>query len=464
MKQNSQYQTLDGEPLKPVELCDPFLSIGFQQHSLCARCGSCYGVCPEDAISLDSERYPVLNADKCNACGLCGAVCPGPKIGYVDLAEQVFGERFADKGFDGYVEKIYVGYAGENRLREGGAGGGMATALASHLLRTGKVQGCLVTRMNREKPWQAEPFIATTIEELRMSQGSRYSIVPVNVLWSQLRGMEGKFAAILLPCQTHGFRRLQKADPELASKISIVIGLFCGGALEPCLTSEMLALRGISKDEISDFQFRGGEWPGQMRAVFDDDRPPKALHYSNYKDGAYNFYTGLYMPERCQTCLDGSNEFSDLSLSDAWTRNEDGEYKFSKHSRLLVRTQLGADLVASAVESRDIEVFDVSDDPSYKTHKMQTKRRRSLAPTRIERWRRGGRAVPEYDRTVPDDVTVKERIYEYLGSSLLRLGKWKPFRMLVMGFITSKFAVPVIELRIYLKKRKYARHQRKAEA
>lgn len=276
--------------------------------------------------------------------------------------------------------------------------------------------------------------------------------------------MEGRFAAILLPCQTHGFRRLQKADPELASKISVVIGLFCGGALEPYLTSEMLALRGISKDEISDFQFRGGEWPGQMRAVFKDERVPKPLHYSNYKDGAYNFYTCLYMPERCQTCLDGSNEFADVSVSDAWTRNEDGDYKFSKQSRLLTRTAAGADLVEEAVVSKAIRVVDVSSDPSYKTHKMQTKRKGSLAPIRIARWKKKGIDVPEYDRNMPDDVTVKERIYEYLGSTILRMGKWKPFRMLVMGFITSKLAIPLIELRIFLKKRKYARRKRKTRA
>ncbi|MDF3128397.1 Coenzyme F420 hydrogenase/dehydrogenase, beta subunit C-terminal domain [Kiritimatiellaeota bacterium B1221] len=455
----SPHQTADGKLLKPVTLDAPFLSVAFGNKALCARSGCCVGVCPEGAITLGEDKYPVLDLQKCTACGLCGEVCPGGEVKYGELAEQVFGEHFVDRGFDGQVEKTFVGYATDERFRKGGAGGGMVTALLHHLLKTGQVDGCLVTRMNHEKPWKAEPFIATTYEELSESQGSRYSIVPMNALWADLREREGRFAAAILPCQTHGFRKLQKADPELAAKIPYVIGLFCGGSLEPNLTTEMLSMRGIQKDEIKDFQFRGGDWPGQMRAVFKDERPPKPLHYSNYKDGAYNYFTSLYMPERCQTCLDGSNEFSDVSVSDAWTRNEDGEYKFKEHSRLLIRTGAGQNLIKSAVENGDLELIDVTKDPSYSTHKMQTKRKGSLAPIRVERWKAAGRPVPEYDRTVPDDVTRKERVTEFLGSSMLRAGRCKPFRMAVMGFLTSKYAIPLIKFRLWRKKRKYAKRK-----
>ena len=38
---------------------------------------------------------------------------------------------------------------------------------------------------------------------------------------------------------------------------------------------------------------------------------------------------------------------------------------------------------------------------------------------------------------------------------MLRAGKFKPFRILFMGFLTSKLAVPLINIRMYLKKRKY---------
>jgi len=438
----------------PVTFDSPFLSVFFTGKELCARCGSCTGVCPSSAIRIGQNFYPELDTEKCVACGLCSEVCPGSSIQYADLAEQVFGERFIDKGFDGQVENTYVGYSTDNTIRKGGAGGGVVTGLLYHLLKTGQVDGCLVTRMNHEKPWLGEPFIASTYEEICESQGSRYSIIPVNALWAQLRDRPGKFAAALLPCQIHAFRKLQKHDPELASKITVVIGLFCGGSLEPDLTTEMLMVRGLKRSDITNFKFRGGDWPGQMQAVLKDGRV-KPLHYSNYKDGAYNYFTSLYMPERCQTCLDGSSEFSDLSVSDAWTRDENGEYKFKEHSRILVRTQIGVELLQHATEMNDLVIHDVTKDPSYKTHKMQTRRKGSLVPVRVDRWKRAGRKVPSYDRQIPGDVTGKERITERLSSAMLRAGKFKPFRVLVMGFLTSKLAIPLIKVRLFLKKRKY---------
>ncbi len=445
---------------EPPTAQSPFLSIGFTARELCTRCGSCAGICPVDAISTDERGFPVLIPDRCVACGRCGAVCPGKKVRFGELAEQVFGGRIEERGFDGRVEKTYVGYATDEQLRSGGAGGGLVTGLLNHLLKTGAVDGCLVTRMNRERPWVAEPFIATTFEELRASQGSRYAIIPMNKLWRELRHRPGRYAAAILPCQTHGFRNLQKTDPALAGKISIAIGLYCGGSLEPTLAPEMLAVRGIPRASIADFKFRGGEWPGQMQAVLKDGRV-RPLHCSNYKDGAYNYLTSLYMPERCQTCLDGSNEFADVAVSDAWTRDEKGDYKFKAHSRMLVRTPRGVDLVRQAAEAGAIVLQDVSADPSYRTHKLQTRRKGSLAPLRVDRWRKAGRRVPDYDRGLPDDVTFKERLTERLSSALLGAGKWKPFRMAAMGFLTSRYAIPLIKIRLYLKKRKYARRQKK---
>ena len=441
---------------EPVTEQSSFLSAVFTAKELCSRCGSCTGVCPTGAITIGDDFYPELHPEHCVACGLCQKVCPGAELQYAGLAEQVFGESFLDEGFDGRVVNTYVGYSTDSMLQDGGAGGGVVTRLLYYLLESGQVDGCLVTRMNHQKPWLGEPFIATTYEDLSESQGSRYSIIPVNSLWAELRDRQGTFAAALLPCQVHGFRKLQQEDPELADKIGVVIGLFCGGSLEPDLTTEMLLVRGIKRSSITNFKFRGGEWPGQMQAVLKDGRV-KPLHYSNYKDGAYNYFTSLYMPERCQTCLDGSSEFADISVSDAWTRDEQGEYKFKKHSRILVRTAKGAELVAGAVEADKLVIHDVTSDPSYKTHKMQTRRKGSLVPLRIDRWKRAGRNVPHYDRQVPDDVTTKERITERLSSAMLRAGKFKPFRVVFMGFLTSALAVPLIQVRMFLKKRKYKR-------
>jgi len=50
----------------------------------CDLCGTCVGVCPEDAIIL--SEYSIATDDlKCTGCGLCAAVCP---IAVLELAEK----------------------------------------------------------------------------------------------------------------------------------------------------------------------------------------------------------------------------------------------------------------------------------------------------------------------------------------------------------------------------------------
>jgi len=41
----------------------------------CLSCGSCAGVCPQDAISEGEDRY-VINPDECIECGACADECP----------------------------------------------------------------------------------------------------------------------------------------------------------------------------------------------------------------------------------------------------------------------------------------------------------------------------------------------------------------------------------------------------
>lgn len=435
------------------------LSIAFTNRDLCTRSGTCVGICPEKAISVDAAGYPViLDPALCTQCGLCARTCPGGEVDYAQLARSTFGADGDLDNFDGHVAQTYVAKATDRRICDGGAGGGVITALLWDLLKHGEVDGCIVTRMNPREPWHGEPFIARTYEELLTSQGSKYSIVPLNTILREVMDSPGSYAYAALPCQTHGFRKAFREIPELKTKIHSVVGLFCGGGLEPHLVPELLRTKGLKKSEIRDFQFRGGEWPGKMRAILKDGTI-RDMHYSNYKDGAYNYVIGIYMPPRCTTCFDGSCEFSDVSVSDAWTRDAEGNYKFKSHSRILVRTELGARIAANALARGTLEGFDVSSDASYTTHRIQTKRKGVNARLRVSRLRAKGLPVPNYDRGLPEDVRFKERLTERLVTFILGMGRHYWFRYPLMKFLTSRLAIPLIKIRLYLKRRKYRKRR-----
>jgi len=430
-----------------------YLSISFTCKDLCTRCGTCIGVCPEGALTLDDNFYPTIDPNKCTECSLCAKACPGGSVSYKDLTEITFSHRNDSITFDGHVLKTYVGYASDSRLRGGGSGGGIVTALLWDLLKNSDVDGCIVTRMNKNKPWLGEYFVARTYEDLLISQGSRYLIIPVNSIFKEIRKLPGKYAFVSLPCQVHGYRLAAQENPFLKEKIHIVIGLFCGGSLEPYIVPELLKTKGLSPNDIQDFQFRGGKWPGKIRAILKSGKIVN-LHYSNYKDGAYNYFVGLYMPRRCQTCIDGSNEFADISVSDAWTKKEDGEYKFEAQSKILIRTSKGLQIFYNALNHGSIIAQDISSDPSYKTQKIQTKRKGINALLRVGRLRKKGKLVPIYDRLTPK-ATTKEKIIERLISAILLFGKYKYFRYPLIAFLTSKYAIPLIKIRLYMKNKKY---------
>jgi pyruvate ferredoxin oxidoreductase gamma subunit len=44
--------------------------------SRCTRCFICFALCPEGAIRLDAESYPVVDYDHCKGCLVCATECP----------------------------------------------------------------------------------------------------------------------------------------------------------------------------------------------------------------------------------------------------------------------------------------------------------------------------------------------------------------------------------------------------
>lgn len=443
----------------PKARLDPAVqSTGLFNEDLCTRCGTCGGACPTGAIRFNERRFPAIDLDLCTSCGLCNRVCPGDKVSYGKLAQLTFGVEERLPSFDGRTLRTYVGYCTDEAIRGNGAGGGVITGILADLLRNNVVDGCIVTRMKPDRPWEGEPFIARTVEELRQSQGSRYMIIPVNDILREVRQLPGKYALAALPCQVHGFRMLAEEDKILAEKIHVVIGLFCGGSLEPYLVPEILATKGLKPSDIRDFQFRGGTWPGRLQAI-KHDGTVVPMHNYNYDDGAYNYLTHLYAPRRCQTCLDGSGQFADLAVGDAWTRDEDGNYKFFAQSRLFPRTARGMEVLQAAMDRGVISAIDVSGDPSYRTHKMATTRKGTGAPIRMRRWQTRGIAIPKYDVEF-GEFTRREKINELFSAFFLWCGRHKAIRFPLLWLLTSKLSVPMIWLRRRIKKRKYAKRKK----
>lgn len=88
MKFHDGYCTMCG---KCVEVCPTQALLPFDEKSVkvglatitdtciawnAGGCTLCFEACPYDAISLDSQKRPVIDPQKCNGCGKCENVCP----------------------------------------------------------------------------------------------------------------------------------------------------------------------------------------------------------------------------------------------------------------------------------------------------------------------------------------------------------------------------------------------------
>ena len=127
----------------------------------CYGCGVCATVCARNIIELrlnaDGFYEPYLtDKSKCTDCGLCLSVCSYANDG-LSLKSDVI--------------KSYAAWSNDNKVRHRCSSGGIGFEIGRTLINQGyKVCG---VRYNIDKN-RAEHYIATTVEGLIQSVGSKY--------------------------------------------------------------------------------------------------------------------------------------------------------------------------------------------------------------------------------------------------------------------------------------------------
>ena len=314
------------------------------KNNLCTGCGTCAGVCPTNAITMCKSIshglfLPEVNEEECTDCGFCLRCCPGYALDMQQFNASLFGKEPEDSLVGNYVCS-YVGYSNDIHLRSDASSGGIVTQLLIFALEEGIIDGVLVSRMKKSSPLEPEPFIAKTKEEIIAASKSKYCPVPMNVALREIIEQRGKFAVVGLPCHMHGIRLAESVINGLKEKIVMHVGLFCSHTVNFHGTEFLLDKYGINAQDVSLINYRGNGWPGSMSIQLKNGRK-----LTKQFDGSWNAYWNVFTcffftPIRCMMCPDQSNEFSDISVGDAWLSD-------FKH------TNLGQSVMIS--RSRDIE-------------------------------------------------------------------------------------------------------------
>jgi len=81
VKTYKSYLDLPGAPLADVPSQEESVA-GWRTHrpiidlSTCTKCYLCWKYCPDAAISVNSEGWPVIRYEHCKGCGICSVECP----------------------------------------------------------------------------------------------------------------------------------------------------------------------------------------------------------------------------------------------------------------------------------------------------------------------------------------------------------------------------------------------------
>lgn len=252
-------------------------------------------------------------------------VCPflSPELNEDILGENLFhsSPHFNDK--IGYYWDCFGAYVKSSEIRDNSTSGGFGTWLGLKLLKSGLIDGVIHAREVEPKSNNGALFkyqISKDINSIKAGAKTRYHVLEMSEVLSEIRKSDGKFLFIGVPCFVKTIRRIQKIDNIIKERIPFTVSLVCGHYKSINWTRSLAWGAGISPEELKQFQYRTKGANIDPRAyVF------KALSYDGLKiqkDSANivggKFNAGAMMPNACNYCDDVVGETADITIGDAW--------------------------------------------------------------------------------------------------------------------------------------------------
>lgn len=288
------------------------------KEGLCTSCGICAGACHHNSITFhygEERNDPVVNSDSCIQCGLCYEICPGKGVALNKLAEEAFvdEERIKNDVYAGYYLQTYVGHSTDENIRYHSATGGMVTQFLIWLLQRREIDGAVVVKYRKDNPFEPEPFIATTSEEIWESRSSKYVVLSMDKVANEIaNGSYKNLVVVGLPCMIQGWRQLAQKNRKVRDTIKGFFAIYCS-VNKTKLSIDYYPWRYmVNKKDVERFVFRDDGCMGFMKFENKQGKVLTKVPYQHFWLGTHSFFVN----PRCLMCIDQLGELADISLGD----------------------------------------------------------------------------------------------------------------------------------------------------
>ncbi|MBI4518643.1 MAG: Coenzyme F420 hydrogenase/dehydrogenase, beta subunit C-terminal domain [Deltaproteobacteria bacterium] len=302
----------------------------------CCECGSCVLVCPHNVIDyIGGKPKQVAKAsaafDYCGmsegiGCDVCAQVCPRLHRREHHLADQVFAPELSGnhtyRGAFGVYRRIVAARTRDPEILKRCEDGGVVTTVLAWLRRNDRIDGAVVSAIDKERPCQPVPKVVTSVTDIIGSASSWYTYCPNNLALAEAEKLGlSKVGFVGVPCQITPVRKMQLADPAFLNngrkkdkhierqtkflkgygdRVAFTIGLLCSevftfeGLMRHAIQDEM----GIALSDIRQFNVKG------KVQIYKHDGSLVELNLRHSQQ---------YARPECHHCADFTAELADIS-------------------------------------------------------------------------------------------------------------------------------------------------------
>ena len=299
-----------------------------QDESKCCGCGACTEICPQNALSLKSNKegfqYPDIDVPRCVDCKLCEKVCP--EMNPPQKAEP--------------LEIYALQSKNAEELFESSSGGAFRLVADSVIQQGGAVVGCVWNE-------KMEPVltIADSLDGLRPMQGSKYLSSSTEHTYSQTKKLLDAGRMVLFtgtPCQCAGLLNfLRKPYDNL-----LTMDFLCHGVpSQMAFDAYREHCEKQRNGKMSQYKCRDKSAHGWAISESYCVNGKKYTAHGMTSTYLFGFISGYFNRYSCYTCkFRGLERFTDYTISDFWgyqqkLHNHDGISAFQ------VNTQKGKEFM-----------------------------------------------------------------------------------------------------------------------